>query len=227
MIDEKKFVKARQRLLQEVAADAFRTADWTGREAFSAPVMEALEATPRHLFVKPEHTSAAYANRPQQIGCGQTISQPYIVALMTDLLDLTGDETVLEIGTGSGYQTAVLSRLAERVISLEVIEKLAFRARRTLRQLGRDNVEIRVADGFWGSPDDAPFPAIMVTSAPQQMPQVLLEQLAPGGRMVIPVGPIHGPQILKRLMRTSSGSIKTQDVLPVRFVPMVQMKSDR
>jgi len=226
MIDDKNIAKARQRLLKEVTEDALYTADWTGRKTFSAPVMKALEVIPRHLFVKPEHAAAAYANRPQQIGFGQTISQPYIVALMTDLLDLTGDETVLEIGTGSGYQTAILSRLAARVISLEVIEKLAFRARTKLHQLGCDNVDIHVADGFDGLPEDAPFPAIMVTSAPQSVPKVLLAQLAPGGRMVIPIGPPHGRQILKRCTRTSSGSIKTEDLLPVSFVPMVRRKSE-
>jgi protein-L-isoaspartate(D-aspartate) O-methyltransferase len=185
----------------------------------SAGVLEAMRDVPRHFFVPEDLRDRAYADRPQYIGSGQTISQPYIVALMTELLDLDGDERVLEIGTGSGYQAAVLSRLAREVYTIEIIGELAERARETLTDLGYDNIHFRVGDGYEGWPEAAPFEAIIVTAAPPELPAALVEQLAVGGRLVVPVG--------GRLVQDLEVHTKTEDglemrkVIPVRFVPMV------
>jgi protein-L-isoaspartate(D-aspartate) O-methyltransferase len=181
-------------------------------------VLQAMRAVPRHLFVPREETAHAYEDRPLAIGGGQTISQPYIVAFMTEQLSLTGKEKVLEIGTGSGYQAAVLARLAAKVYSIEIRPELAASARERLAGLGVANVEIRAADGYRGWPDAAPFDGILVTAAPEKVPPPLLEQLAVGGRMVIPVGGFY--QELKVIERTATG-FSERSVLPVRFVPFV------
>ncbi len=194
--DKEKLSKARDRLLEEIAANARETKNWTGRARFSDAVMAAMAHVPRHEFVDPKDTVAAYVNRPQSIGHGQTISQPYIVALMTNLLDLNASRRVLEIGTGSGYQTAVLAELGGKVFSLECVDKLAGPARKRLAGMGYDNVEVQTGDGFDGWPEQGPFDAIIVTAAPERIPDALVEQLAPGGRMIIPLGRVHETQFL-------------------------------
>ena len=184
-------------------------------------VLGAVEEVPRHLFVPPPLRSEAEADRPLPIGHGQTISQPFIVAFMTEALRLTGDERVLEVGTGSGYQTAVLSLLAREVFSIEIVPELAARASELLlRTLELTNVRLRVGDGRLGWPEAAPFDGIIVTAAPGDIPEPLREQLAPGGRLVIPVGADPDLQVLKVLQRGDDGVSQETDLLPVRFVPL-------
>ena len=221
--------KAQARLIEEIERNARDTAHWTGRKVFSASTMDAMARVPRHLFVGDGFERAAYVNRPQPIGHGQTISQPYIVALMTDLLDLEGGERVLEIGTGSGYQAAVLSEvLAEapsdaggHVYTIEIVRALGEAARKRLADLGRENVTVRIGDGYKGWPAEAPFDAIMVTAAPPNIPQALIDQLKPGGRMVVPVGRAHDRQTLTVVTKDADGRVTIDQVLPVAFVPMV------
>lgn len=184
----------------------------------SPRVREALLAVPRHLFVPPERLQEAYLNRPVPIGYGQTISQPFIVGLMTDLLDLTPEDRVLEVGTGSGYQTAVLSRLAKEVFSIELSAPLAERAARALPEAGAGNVTTRVGDGHAGWPEAAPFDAIVVTAAPDHIPAPLVAQLKAGGRMVIPVG--HEKQTLVSIEKASDGETVLREIIPVCFVPL-------
>lgn len=189
-----------------------------GRGVENTAVLDALRQVPRHLFIPESVRDQAYEDYPLPIGEGQTISQPYIVALMTQLADLGPDDKVLEIGTGSGYQAAVLSRLARQVYSIEILEPLGRRAAGILRRLGYDNVHVRVGDGYGGWPEEAPFDAILVTAAaPDQVPRPLEEQLKVGGRMVIPVGKYF--QDLVVLTRTPEGKVR-RSVIPVRFVPM-------
>ena len=185
-------------------------------------VRDALASVPRHLFVPERLRSSAYDNRPLPIGEGQTISQPYIVAMMTQLADVDGRERVLEIGTGSGYQAAVLAEIADHVYTIEIIDTLAERAATTLETLGYDNVSVRAGDGYLGWPEHAPFDAIVVTAAPETVPEPLLEQLAIGGRLVIPVGPEGSTQSLRMLQKDDNGTVSTRDVLPVRFVPFTR-----
>ena len=181
-------------------------------------VLEAMRAVPRHLFVSPAEASSAYDDRPLPIGSGQTISQPYVVAFMAEQLRLKGTERVLEIGTGSGYSTAILASLAARVYSIEIRPELAREAEERLQKLGVKNVELRAADGYRGWPEQAPFDAILVTAAPEKVPPPLLEQLSASGRMVIPVGAFY--QELKVIERQGGGYTE-KSVLPVRFVPFV------
>lgn len=181
-------------------------------------VLAAMRQVPRHLFVDPPERAHAYEDHPLPIKGHQTISQPYIVALMTELAEITPNEKVLEIGTGSGYQSAVLSRLAREVYSIEIVPELARESAERLRQLGYTNVTVMEGDGYRGWPEHAPFDAIIVTAAPASIPQPLLDQLAPGGRMVIPVGSFF--QELKVLSKDKNGKITEKDILPVRFVPM-------
>ncbi len=222
--DKEKLSKARDRLLDEIAANARETKNWTGRARFSDAVMAAMKHVPRHEFVDPKDAVAAYVNRPQAIGHGQTISQPYIVALMSDLLDLVPTDRVLEIGTGCGYQAAVLAELAARVYTIETVEPLADQARERLNSLGYDNVEVSTGDGFNGWPEEAPFDAVIVTAAPECIPQTLIQQLRPGGRMAIPIGRVHETQTLVRLTKDAEGNVSEQAGLPVAFVPMVAKK---
>lgn len=184
-----------------------------------ARILEVMRRIPRHLFVPADHKAQAYADYPLPIGSGQTISQPYIVAFMTEQLGLKGGEKVLEIGTGSGYQAAVLAALVQKVYSIEIRKELADEARERLGRLGVTNAEIRTGDGYRGWPEEAPFDAIIVTAAPERVPPPLLEQLAPNGRMVIPVGGFY--QELKVIDRTPDG-FRERSVLPVRFVPFVR-----
>lgn len=181
-------------------------------------VLDAMRRVPRHLFVPPAEVSSAYEDHPLPIGSGQTISQPYVVAFMTEQLRLTGKEKVLEIGTGSGYQAAVLAALAAKVYTVEIRPELASAAAARLESLKIANVEVRNADGYRGWPEEAPFDGILVTAAPERVPPPLLQQLAVGGRMVIPVGGFY--QELKVIERTEKG-LTEKSVLPVRFVPFV------
>ena len=182
-------------------------------------VLAAMRKVPRHLFVQPAQRDQAYEDHPLPIPGNQTISQPYIVAIMTELLDLQPGERVLEIGTGSGYQSAVLAHLAKEVYSIEIVPELARSAAARLKELGYANVTVREGDGYRGWPERAPFDGVIVTAAPERIPQPLLDQLAPGGAMVIPVGGFF--QELKVFRKSADGRITEKDVLPVRFVPMV------
>ena len=215
-----------RRLLEQVIAETRGTADLTGCAKLSEPVLRALAAVPRHRFVPPAQLAWAYADSPLPIGCGQTISQPFIVALMTELLALDAWSVVLEVGTGSGYQTAMLASLARRVYSVERIPALAEAAERRLRELGIANVEIRIADGYRGWEEKAPFDAIMVTAAATEVPPALVRQLKPGGRLAIPVGPQHRSQDLRVICKDESGVSHSRSVLPVVFVPLVRDYED-
>lgn len=183
-------------------------------------LLQVMRNTPRHRFVPAKHRDLAYTDRPLPIGYDQTISQPYVVALMTDLLDLDGDEQVLEIGTGSGYQAAILGVLADQVYTIEIIGDLADTARNRLQRMGYENVHVRHGDGYKGWPDQAPFDRIMVTAAPETIPEALKEQLKKGGRMVLPVGDYS--QELKVVEKSEKGEIREREISKVRFVPMVR-----
>ena len=215
-----------RRLLEQVIAETRGTADLTGCSKLSEPVLRALAAVPRHRFVPPAQLAWAYADSPLPIGCGQTISQPFIVALMTELLALDVRSVVLEVGTGSGYQTAMLASLARRVYSVERIPALAEAAERRLRELGIANVEIRIADGYRGWEEKAPFDAIIVTAAAAEVPPALVRQLKPGGRLAIPVGPQHRSQDLRVICKDESEMLHSRSVLPVVFVPLVRDHED-
>jgi protein-L-isoaspartate(D-aspartate) O-methyltransferase len=181
-------------------------------------VLAAMRSVPRHLFVDPAQRSQAYEDHPLPIPGNQTISQPYIVALMTELLELQPHERVLEIGTGSGYQSAVLSQLAKEVYTIEIVPELAQSAAGRLKELRIENVTVREGDGYRGWPEKAPFDGIIVTAAPERIPQPLIDQLAAGGVMVIPVGGFF--QELKVFRKSADGRVTERDIIPVRFVPM-------
>ena len=211
------------RLVAEIATEAKGTAFWTGRDHFAVAVMDAIARVPRQAFIPGDvPLGVAYANHPQPIGLGQTISQPYIVALMTDLLNLGGGERVLEVGTGCGYQCAVLAELAAHVYSVERLGKLADTAKSTLKELGYDNADIKVGDGAKGWPEHAPYDGILVTACQDgPIPAPLIEQLAPGGRMVIPLGPRFSTQMLHVGVKDNQGRFTHRPLLPVAFVPLV------
>ena len=185
-----------------------------------AAVLRALEEVPRERFVDHEQTEAAYADQALPIACGQTISQPYVVAYMTEQLGVRPHHRVLEVGTGSGYQAAVLSRLAREVVSIERYRTLASAARKRLAALGYENVEVVVGDGLSGVPARAPYDRIMVTAAAERMPETLVDQLAEGGVMLLPLGPQGGTQHIVKLTKTSTG-LSREDLIPVRFVPLL------
>jgi protein-L-isoaspartate(D-aspartate) O-methyltransferase len=209
-MDEESFYEIeRQRMVEEQLAS---------RDIRDRRVLQAMRAVPRHLFVPPEYRHLAYSDGPLPIGCGQTISQPYIVALMTQLLRLRGDENVLEVGTGSGYQAAILAHLARQVHTIERHPDLAERAAAVLRSLGLNNVRVHIGDGSLGLPEQAPFQAIIVTAAAPQVPQTLLDQLAEGGRLVVPVGGKLS-QFLERWRRRGT-RFQQEIVAPVAFVPL-------
>lgn len=207
-------------LLDEIRDEVWDTRQLTGRQALERRVVEALRQVPRHEFVPNELQAGAYANRPLPIGHGQTISQPYIVALMTDLIQPEPDHVVLEIGTGSGYQAAVLSKLVKQVYSMEIVEELAIEAGDRLRRMGYDNVAVRHGNGRLGWPEHAPYDAVLVAAAPRRIPQALIEQLRPGGTLVIPVGPWHAAQDLIVVKKQEDGRVEHRRVLPVAFVPL-------
>jgi len=183
-------------------------------------VLQAMRTVPRHKFVPDELKAYAYEDRPLPIGCGQTISQPYIVALMTELLKVDKEDKVLEVGTGSGYQAAILSQIVREVYTIEIFEELGISAKRRLRELGYSNVKVRIGDGYYGWPEEAPFDAIIVTCAATHIPPPLLAQLREGGRMCIPVGGVFQVQNLM-LVEKRDGKITSRNILPVRFVPML------
>jgi len=185
-------------------------------------VLDAMGRVPRHLFVPAALRFRAYADHPLPIGSGQTISQPYIVALMTQLAEIEPDDAVLEIGTGSGYQAAVLSEIAKEVYTIEIVPELADTARTRLAELGYKDVTVRTGDGYLGWKEKAPFDAILVTAAAPEVPPPLVEQLAPGGILVIPVGPQSQVQSLLRIEKAADGTTLTREILPVVFVPLVR-----
>ena len=211
----------RDALVALIESEVADTADYTGRSKLRPAVLEAMRAVPREEFVPPEEAYAAYANVPLPIGHFQTISQPYVVALMTDLLDPEPGDVMLEVGTGSGYQAAVLSTLVSRVYSLEVVPQLAASAAERLARLGYDNVVTREGDGNLGWPDHAPYDGIVVTAGAPEVPSALIDQLKPGAALVIPVDAGFN-QMLRRITRDPDGDVHTEDVLPVAFVPLVK-----
>lgn len=192
------------------------------RDVRDVRVLEAMRTVPRHEFVPDGIRDQAYADRPLPIGDGQTISQPYVVAKMTELLELRPTDVVFELGTGSGYQAAIASRLARRVYTVEIFPSLAERAGALLARLGYDNVEVRAGDGTLGWPEAAPFDALIVTAAIPAIPKRLVEQLRPGGRAVMPIGEPEAVQTLVHLVKTASGAIERRDVFEVRFVPVLR-----
>jgi protein-L-isoaspartate(D-aspartate) O-methyltransferase len=215
-MDTDAFETLREQMVEEIAAEAVVTAPHTGTAVFSAEVMKVLGTVPRHEFVPIELQPYAYLNRPLPIGFDKTVSQPYIVALMTDLLGLHADDSVLEIGSGAGYQAAVAAQLARKVYSVEILEELATAADRRLKRLGYTNVEVHVGNGYYGWAAHAPYDKIIVTAACELIPPPLLAQLKPGGRMIIPTG-IPDKQALTLVERSAAGRLSTRDVLPVRF----------
>jgi protein-L-isoaspartate(D-aspartate) O-methyltransferase len=210
------FAALRRAMVEEISAEH------PGPGGFDPRVKDAMARVPRHLFVPPAQHSHAYENRPLPIGHRQTISQPYIVALMTELLKPAKEDRVLEIGTGSGYQAAVLSELVRFVYTIEIVEPLAVDARQRLARLGYGNVEVRTGDGYKGWPERAPFDAIMVTAGADEVPPLLIAQLKAGGRMVIPVGPAASIQHLTLVEKLADGTIRSSRVVPVRFVPLTR-----
>ena len=214
------YAEPRRGMLDAIADTTSRTASSTGVEVIAPEVMAALERVPRHEFVPPEIADLAYENRPLPIGHGQTISQPYIVALMTDLLVLAPHHRVLEIGTGSGYQAAVLAELVDHVHTIEIVPPLARQAAERLPRLGYRNVEVRLGDGYYGWRAAGPFDAIIVTAAASHVPPPLVEQLAPNGVLVIPVGEQFSVQMLLLVRKGADGEVTVRQILPVRFVPL-------
>ena len=213
------FADDRLQMVEAIRDDLRRTSSHIDRTAFDERVMQAMATVPRHEFVPPVNRSNAYLNKPLAIGYGQTISQPYIVALMTDMLNPEPGQRILEIGTGSGYQAAILSQIVAQVYSIEIIEELGETASRVLHKLGYDNVMTRVDDGYNGWPEHAPFDGIVVTAAISHIPPPLVRQLKNGGRMVIPVGTRFQTQYLTLVEKDQHGEISTRQLLPVYFVP--------
>lgn len=210
----------RRNLIRQIIDDVRSTSMYLNKTALDEQVMIAMSSVPRHSFVPKAYRRLAYANRPLPIGEGQTISQPYIVAVMTDLLHIQPSDVVLEIGTGSGYQAAVLAELANQVFTIEIIKNLQKSAAERLKRLGYTNVETKLGDGYYGWEEHAPFDAIMVTAAAGQIPPPLIQQLKPGGRMIIPVGGAFMTQYLMLVEKRLDGTVSTRQILPVRFVPL-------
>jgi len=215
----------REALLRRIDDEYAETAEWTGKPAMDPRVRAALRNVPREDFVEPGNEDSAYANAALGIGFGQTISQPFIVAIMTDLLELTPDSVVLEVGTGSGYQAAVLAEIARKVYSVEVIPELAAQATARLKRHRYGNAAVRCSDGFAGWPENGPYDAIVVTACAPEIPPPLVAQLKPGGRMVVPVGRPYGHQDLTVVTKNADGTIAEKPVLPVAFVPLVREKN--
>lgn len=210
------FDKLRRQMVADIAAHTVFACAEIGKAALDARVMEAMGRVPRHEFVPAEIRAYAYADTPLPIGCNKTISQPFIVGLMTDLLEPRAEDTVLEIGTGLGYQAALLSMLVRQVYSVEVIEELARQAKKRLARRGLRNVELRTANGYYGWPEHAPYDKIILTAAPELIPPALLQQLKPGGRMVLPAG-LPDAQKLLVVEKAKDGRIATRELLRVRF----------
>jgi protein-L-isoaspartate(D-aspartate) O-methyltransferase len=214
------YAQARQHMVEAIEQDVRETSLYLDREALDPRVMTAMGKVPRHAFVPAAKRQHAYVNRPLPIGYGQTISQPYIVALMSDLIKPQADDRVLEIGTGSGYQAAILAELTGQVYSIEIIEELGEQADERLARLGYDNITLRIGDGYYGWEEHAPFDAIVVTAAASHVPPPLVAQLKPGGRMVIPVGSRFLTQQLVLIEKDPGGQLVTRQILPVKFVPL-------
>lgn len=215
-----------QEMLDVIRDEARYTGEMTGRKTFSDAVMQAMATVDRADFVPARYRERAYADGPLPIGYGQTISQPYIVALMSDLLELEPESVVLEVGTGSGYQAAILAQLAKQVYSLERVNELAEEAQERFARLGYSNIEVRHANGYYGWQEKGPFDGIIVTAAASKIPPALVEQLKPGGRMVIPVGPAYGYQELICLTRDAEGNVNQRNILGVAFVPLINEKDN-
>jgi len=210
-LDDSSYDSARETMVREQIA---------ARGIQEPRVIEAMRRVPRHEFVPPAERDRAYVDAPVPIGQGQTISQPYIVALMTELVRPQSSDRVLEVGTGSGYQAAVLSRLVAHVYTIELEETLGRRAEAVLTEQKYDNVTVRIGDGYAGWPEHAPFDIIIVTAAPEHIPQPLIDQLKPGGRLIVPVGPRFSVQQLQLIEKNSTGEVSTRNVSPVMFVPL-------
>jgi protein-L-isoaspartate(D-aspartate) O-methyltransferase len=210
-----------ERMIADIVSEVSYTRSMIGRDKLSDRVMQAMRQVPRQEFVPEALKPFAFDNGPLSIGHGQTISQPYIVALMTDLLEPQETDTILEIGTGSGYQTAILSRLVKQVYSMELIKELSEAAQERLQQRHYNNIETRVGNGYLGWPEHAPYDGIIVTAAASHIPPALVEQLKPGGRLVIPVGLPYFHQELMLVSKQQDGSTKTDSILGVAFVPLV------
>ena len=218
-------VRERSAMVETIRAYARSDASALGQQGLSERVLEAMGQTKRHLFIPERSCSIAYADRPIPIGHGQTISQPFIVALMTQLAEVAPDHVVLEVGTGSGYQAAILAHLARKVCTIEIIPQLAEAAANTLRNLAYDNVSVRLGDGYDGWPECGPFDAIVVTAALGQVPPPLIEQLKVGGRLVMPVGPGYTTQHLTVVEKIAPDKTTTRAVALVRFVPLTRSQN--
>jgi protein-L-isoaspartate(D-aspartate) O-methyltransferase len=214
------YTKSRQKLIQSIESTVTDTISFIGKSKLDAHVIQAMSKVPRHEFVPKIYRHIAYQNRPLPIGHGQTISQPYIVALMTDLLSVKSTDKALEIGTGSGYQAAILAELADQVFTIEIIDELAKRARVVLEKQGYKNIKTRIGDGYYGWQEHAPFDVIIVTAAAGHIPPPLIRQLKPGGRMIIPVGSRFMVQQLILVEKNDKGKVSSRQILPVRFVPL-------
>jgi protein-L-isoaspartate(D-aspartate) O-methyltransferase len=218
--DRRDWQAMRDQLVKEIREDTYRVRDYLGKSELSAEVLGAIAKVERHRFVPESQRKRAYGNYPLPIGDDQTISQPFIVALMTDLLEIDAESRVLELGTGSGYQAAVLAELVSEVYTVEIVANLASRAMTTLGLLGYRNIKVRHGDGTKGWPEAAPFDGVIVTAAGIEIPQSLIDQLRPGGRLVMPVGGQFETQQLRVLIKAADGALRQTNVLPVRFVPI-------
>lgn len=220
--DTGEYALARAELVQEIEFEVRATGGYLGKDRLDERVIAAMAKVPRHEFVPDQLKSLAYLNRPLPIGYNQTISQPYIVAIMTDLLGVFEGGRVLEVGTGSGYQAAVLGELCDQVYSIEIVEPLGLETKDLLQRLGYTNIHVKIGDGYAGWPEHAPFDGIIVTAAAPEVPQPLIDQLKPGGRMIIPVGRHYEGQELLLIEKNANGEISRKAILPVRFVPLTR-----
>lgn len=216
------YAESREQMIRQIEQDARNRAAELDDGKLDEAILEAMRKVPREAFVPPTRKAEAYQNRPLPIGYGQTISQPYIVAVMTDLLRLKPTDKVLEIGTGSGYQAAVAAQLAKQVYSIEIIEPLAKKAKKRLARLGYKNIKTKMGDGYYGWKEHAPYDAIIVTAAATHIPPPLIQQLKPGGRMVIPVGSRFATQQLLLVEKDKNGEVRSRQMMPVTFVPFVR-----
>ncbi len=219
-VDQNDYDAARQRMVRLIEQDVRDTSSYLDKKQLDSRIMKVLAEVPRHEFVPVEIRDRAYENRPQPIGFGQTISQPYIVAIMTDLIAPRAGHKALEIGTGSGYQAAVLSPLVDKVYTMEIVEPLGTQAMERLKRLGYDNIEVSIADGYYGWQEHAPFDIIIVTAAASHIPPPLIKQLKPGGKMIIPVGSRFMTQQLLLIEKDADEQTTVRQILPVRFVPL-------
>ncbi|MEA3354167.1 MAG: protein-L-isoaspartate(D-aspartate) O-methyltransferase [Campylobacterota bacterium] len=210
----------KKKLIDIIEQEVQYTSKYLNKEKLDTKVIDAIKDVPRHRFVPPYARINAYKNRPLPIGYGQTISQPYIVAIMTDLLDLKSDDKVLEIGTGSGYQASILSKIVKNVYTIEIIEPLALKTNKLLKELKYNNIHTKIADGYYGWENEAPFDAIIVTAAAASIPPPLIKQLKRGGKMIIPVGSYLYVQHLLLITKNIKGDITIKQIMPVSFVPL-------